>query len=917
MPTSARELAPITRIDWNTGGIPKAGPDPTDRPSWEKLLIKPSKAVVVLSSEEHGEEVAMAINIHQSRETKELDIDIEMLAGARVGQTIRQVKLINPNIDFIASSFFGGELTTAAGVRIRPLAAPLRPSDDAIAACVQVITAGGVVQSTKRYPASELPKQIKAVLVSPASAEHTVTDEDTVDISDMPHVLRAFDALNYNWDGDVELSHSQVTMLLNKVAGVDMDRMPHSFGAKVQLLGAVDKKLGAPQGTAMIASVGQLFQWGAIDEPVNFRAAVDALAPQLTMVADVSASVAEPERNTEKRKAAPPHKSGMRKATLAAKDDLDYGSPDDEEDEEESDEDSELALDQQQRSSKKAKAAFATPDDELTHMPSDLSSAGFGFPRRPAQKPDPKPKPKDQAEVKLVQMLQAITPVHGCPCDTLRTLFQGPLAASLRTTAGIDEACLSTAPASNAEKEALTYYLGTALLSLEEIAGSEYRAEGVSSLGDLTFLGAKLAVALRKPPRPPTLAPPQASNIAALTSLLNSSGKVNKSISPEKRSGAVSAATVRVLREDVTTTVLDSFCDGVAQKQDVRSLLSSLQSAHVAELRRCLVSNGEVDAGGTEGALLAHIPRVIVNAAEHMRGRVASALRTRLADDILGGEQLSLAQAQDLAKAAMQCRFEYDKWEKAALEARGSSLQSGSVAAFEAAWNLLEVGLEVTLGECLGLNEAAAITRLRTRITVSARAVAMPVAERKSYLASVLENFGESMRLFCTGALDKAPSLQDALEEKAQAFQFSSLSAKLTQKRKEDERANDDEANPVRPGKTRRGAKKPKPAAGTVQTPGKPPPAKPPPQQPPTGLDPNRAARGHATKSGWKTRKHVGDAAVFGAIVEDFESRFPDACSWFNLKKCTHTACPKKQNGHCVPNGAQKFSDDHGLEMTW
>jgi len=106
MPTSARELAPITRIDWNTGGIPKAGPDPTDRPSWEKLLIKPSKAVVVLSSEEHGEEVAMAINIHQSRETKELDIDIEMLAGARVGQTIRQVKLINPNIDFIASSFF-------------------------------------------------------------------------------------------------------------------------------------------------------------------------------------------------------------------------------------------------------------------------------------------------------------------------------------------------------------------------------------------------------------------------------------------------------------------------------------------------------------------------------------------------------------------------------------------------------------------------------------------------------------------------------------------------------------------------------------------------------------------------------------------------------------------------------------------
>ena len=50
MPTSARELAPITRIDWNTGGIPKAGPDPTDRPGWEKLLVKPSKAVVVLAA---------------------------------------------------------------------------------------------------------------------------------------------------------------------------------------------------------------------------------------------------------------------------------------------------------------------------------------------------------------------------------------------------------------------------------------------------------------------------------------------------------------------------------------------------------------------------------------------------------------------------------------------------------------------------------------------------------------------------------------------------------------------------------------------------------------------------------------------------------------------------------------------------
>ena len=81
---SAARTPSMTRVDYSVDGAPTNGPQVHSRAEWEGMMVKPNPALVFF----HNGDVGKVVKLHQSRETKELDFEIEALCGADAGENV-------------------------------------------------------------------------------------------------------------------------------------------------------------------------------------------------------------------------------------------------------------------------------------------------------------------------------------------------------------------------------------------------------------------------------------------------------------------------------------------------------------------------------------------------------------------------------------------------------------------------------------------------------------------------------------------------------------------------------------------------------------------------------------------------------------------------------------------------------------
>ena len=538
---------------------------------------------------------------------------------------------------------------------------------------------------------------------------------------------------------------------------------------------------------------------------------------------------------------------------------------------------------------------------------SDSSSEGEKAPGGNNNGPQP-PKKKGKAETSHPLVPDGIE-----AAVALSTFFSGSVALAMRKLTGVE---ISPLPTNSGELKALGYYYKEAVATLESHIGTTYREDiDVVSMDDVYMLRAKASVALTR-----SSTQGEGSTSDAPDKIRrrpdedegdcrsHKDAKYNKELTGNSAVQAITAATNATLIAAMEKETFKSHVQDILHGEQPGPELIRMEAGDRAASTRLFMSNGKCDAAGETDPALAHIPRALRDALTAAAAFQSLGLRRAVGD--AGSEMINLVTAEKLIEDGLRGNYKWEDYTAAARELKGAAkLQQNTHPETNAAWIILEEVLTRTCQSMLALPHAAEdIQTFRKNVNQTAQSNFISVEMRGTYTKRVLDAWNGAITAFRSGRSDRLPSLQsDALRECDQFYAYEKMKGSLAHERNRDKPPPKTPIKPKTPGKPQHKAPLKPPGTPTAPVqPGAPPGG---------GADPNRPANGHATKSGWKTRKYIADIAVLNKLSDDFRTKYPDVCTSYNLRACNYGSTCKFK--HEVPADMQAFADAHSLEMTF
>ena len=821
--------------------------------------------------------VAFIRGVHSTRATGEFDIAYSMSPRGTISHKAQMIK--DTTIKMIAPQFLGGSFPKAGGVIHISSTATEKDGHW----CVNLTTVNAQKQSSDPKQVrilSLLKSQIIPMYAKPSSREQSekATDAQPVDISDYPESSALFEGV-YLIERDAKvISHTSlcefVTVLQGHAENVDV-------AYSLKGLEAICKQ-SASRGH--IDSLRDMARLELLEKPESPKAAAKCalqFVPGLTKMAPDAESSAQTPKETPKEKEAPeepPPRKRKRKDAPA-------------------------------KPAKKSKKADGQDSDSLsTPVTSDSdgddTGAGIGGPNMRHKSSHPLPHPD-------------LVPPSVDASTALTLFFSTSVAIKMREKVGL--VLDDKLPTDQAERLALVSYLQGMVSSLEAIIGTEYRSKAVTpGLAGVYERRAAASLALAAIERGEVTSHKRDSASRALGPAFESDAKKAKYNKPLATASdellairsTTNAALISASTEDEYSKAIKAITGGDAASDHLVGMRSSLRK----ESTRFFMSNAKVNAAGTTDPTLAYAPSICIDALRAISASSIASLRQSVADE--GCDIISNEVAKRLITASFQGSLSYTLILEGLRDLKGANKPAPNThVEINMAWSLLEDVLSQVMVKQLGIpNFSSDLQSLHKKVNQTAQNNGIQVDKRVMYISRVLDAWNEAIVSFRDGRLDRLPGLErDAISPTKTFYDYECLSAKIAKERK---LQNPKPTPTPKPKPTPR-----KPSNPTPPT--KPPPVKstptaPPPTKPTGGAgtpDPNRPCNGHATKSGWKTRKFISDAATLDTVCTDFRTTYPNLCSSFNVRVCSLGANCKFS--HDVPADMQAFSDKHGLEMTF
>jgi hypothetical protein len=751
--TSAQNKAVMTKSNTiRRVLITKSGPcgmSSATREELKKMLIDPYRAVLLLKPEGIG----FVANLHQSKDTKECDIDIADVSPT--GKIIAKGCLIK-DLDSVASQIFphfmGGYFQMPGNRGTFHVLPPVRePEEDETGPAVGLEffeENGEKLGEAKTVTILEVLEMIPAAEESGETVEERRYKHDSaISLRRHENFTTLFASMSDVLIHEAESPEEEEKLPL--VMWSDMDVVfSKGFGETfVFAEDSIEKErmmmelyvtraeewLDTPQRQEEIKQLLSLLRFGFIKKPDTLEGMGDLLRKYIhddeattsgskkTPVKHKTSTVDRTPKSKGKQKAKSPKKTPSRvgekrpRETSNAHSDVDS-------------EDSDMDTDD----------SFSESEDESEAPPSRKRSGSSGTTGRSGFSTP-------------TQSLYNITPkdAHGsCLCrgwEAGRVFFLRAAGKRLRECGGLD---LDDAdPATQSDAKAEEYRLGAAIIALEAVIGSEYRMRAISSLDDVRQMQAEASAALWN-----AKTAKEATGRGRSDEDKDAARKFNKRLPEERRAQAVRHTTIEVLRDEGPgADDLEEILDDIIGGSRPATALARLGKKRRTAMQQLLCSNLHVDAAGTDLPSLAHAPHRAERAAEQVLEGVIEALKEAVVDDVGGGETITSALAGKLARQVLRASIIWNDFLEAARETRVSTARptAGSMEEMRAAWDLLSSIWRTVLVRMLGFEGAEeGLAKLEKRLGKIARSTQASVAMLNAYIKRVLDSWQTAVRKF-------------------------------------------------------------------------------------------------------------------------------------------------------------------------
>ena len=188
----------IQHIPWENGE-PVAEVELQNRNGWEKLLLKPTPALVQLKSGVVGKVTA----IHKAQLTGAIDFTISVLEGEGAGEEMASIPLVQSDdtplsaqIKCVFSNVFGGGLANSRGHKVTFLAA-LGRKDDKDVIVTRIFNAEGRVEATEGQTPLEVASFLEKQLAANASLGRGSSGENMVNLLEFEGIYNVLMATGF------------------------------------------------------------------------------------------------------------------------------------------------------------------------------------------------------------------------------------------------------------------------------------------------------------------------------------------------------------------------------------------------------------------------------------------------------------------------------------------------------------------------------------------------------------------------------------------------------------------------------------------------------------------------------------------------------------------------------------------------